>query len=313
VRVGGRWRAFGLLGSVVMAGCSSPAVSAPHTASTTGPALISNDPARALITPTGVVTEVLGGSPGAWQVRTPCGATATVAAGKPITEATVVLDPGHGGRETGAIGSGELLEEHLNLAVAEAAKRALEAQGVTVLLTRTADYPVTISVRAALATAVKPKVFVSVHHNGGPSDPSSKPGTETYYQHASADARRIAGLLYEETLAFFSQYRGVRWRATALPGAKPQRNFNGEDYFGVLRRTVGVPTVLSEGLFLSASSGEAQLLAREDVQRGEGEAIARGIIRFLRTADPGSGFVESKPRGNDGNNAYPPCVDPALE
>jgi N-acetylmuramoyl-L-alanine amidase len=232
------WRGVAILGVAGIAACSAPAESAAPVTNTgpAAPALISTAPVLALITPTGVVTEVLGGEPGAWQVRTPCGNTATVAAGERITEATVVLDPGHGGPvETGAVGAGQLLESALNLSVAEAAERALEAQGISVVLTRTADYPVRIAVRAALVNALKPRAAVSVHHNGGPSEASSRPGTEAYHQHASLESRRLAGLIYEETVAYFSRHRGVRWRATATPGAKPQLNYRGEDYFGILR------------------------------------------------------------------------------
>lgn len=299
-----------------LAACSAPADSAAPVKGTApaAAALISTDPVLALITPTGVVTEVIGGEPGAWRVRTPCGNTATVARGQRITEATVVLDPGHGGPvETGAIGANGLLESSLNLAVAESARRSLEAQGISVALTRTAEYPVTIAVRARLLNALKPKAAVSVHHNGGPTEASAKPGSEAYHQHASAESRRLAGLIYEEMLAYFSRHRGVRWRATATPGAKPQLNYDGEDYFGILRRTTGVPTVLSEGLFLSASSSEARLLARPDVQRGEGEAIARALTRYLRTGAPGSGFTDSEPRGPEGGPRKPPCVDPLLQ
>jgi N-acetylmuramoyl-L-alanine amidase len=313
VVLGGLWRGLLVLGVAVTAACSAPAESA-GPVKPTEPSLISTDPVLALITPTGVVTEVLGGGPEAWQVRTPCGATATVNGGNPITEATVVLDPGHGGVvETGAIGAGGLQEKDLNLAVAQSAKRALEGEGFTVLLTRTADYAMTISARASLAMAMKPKAFVSVHHNGGPNELSHRPGTEIYYQHASPEARRLAGLMYEETVQYFSGHDGIRWRATATPGAKPQLNYQGEDYFGILRRSPGVPTVLSEGLFLSASAAEARLLARADVQRGEGEAIARGIARFLRTDAPGSGFIDSRARGPEGGPRNLPCADPRLE
>lgn len=303
-----------MIGVAVLGACSAPAESAAPAPEPDKPALISTDPVLALVTPTGVVTEVLGGGPDTWQVRTPCGATATVKGGEPVTQATVVLDPGHGGVvETGAIGAGGFQEKDLNLAVAQAAKRALEAEGVSVLLTRTADYAMTISARASLATAMKPKAFVSVHHNGGPNELSQRPGTETYYQHASPESRRLAGLVYEETVGYFSRHDGIRWRATATPGAKPQLNYQGGDYFGILRRTASVPTVLAEGLFLSASAAEARLLARPDVQRGEGEAIARGIVRFLRTADTGSGFIDSRPRGPEGDPRNIPCADPQLQ
>lgn len=309
-----RW-GLAVLGVAGIAACSAPVESAAPVkgAPTAAPALISTDPVLALVTPSGVVTEVIGGEPGAWQVRTPCGNTATVANGQRITEATVVLDPGHGGPvETGAMGAGGLLESALNLAVAESAKRALEAQAISVVLTRTAEYPVTIAVRASLLNALKPKAAVSLHHNGGPSEASTKPGSEAYHQNASVDSRRLAGLIYEETVAYFGRHRGVRWRATATPGAKPQLSYQGEDYFGILRRTAGVPTVLSEGLFLSSSAAEARLLARPDVQRGEGEAIARALTRFLRTDAPGSGFIDSRPRGPEDGPRNLPCVEPSL-
>jgi N-acetylmuramoyl-L-alanine amidase len=56
---------------------------------------------RVLVTATGLVTEILGGGPGGWRIRTPCNEGSTVANGEPMSEADVVIDPGHGGTETG--------------------------------------------------------------------------------------------------------------------------------------------------------------------------------------------------------------------
>lgn len=70
-------------------------------------------PVRAL-TLDGFVAPIVGGGPGAWSVRTPCGATATVTGGDPLSGAHVVLDPGHGGDETGAVGAAGVLEKDLN-------------------------------------------------------------------------------------------------------------------------------------------------------------------------------------------------------
>ena len=96
-------------------------------------------PPRILITPTGVIVPTSGRSAGTWRVTTPCGRAARVRSGTPIGGTTVVLDPGHGGVETGAVGDNGLRESDLNLAVARLAKAALEARGATVMLTRTAD------------------------------------------------------------------------------------------------------------------------------------------------------------------------------
>jgi len=285
----------------------------PLAATTTTAAPVAGE-VRALVTPTGIVVPVYGASQGAWQVGTPCGGRSAVRGGTPIHSATVVLDPGHGGAESGAIGPNGLTEKALNLAVAKGVKTELERSGVTVVLTRTADYAVPLDARVALVTRVKPAVFVSVHHNGGPDGPSTKPGTETYYQYTSPKSKRLAGLVYEEVFRVFGARTGIEWHANVDAGAKWRLNSAGGDYYGVLRATRGVPAVISEGLFLSSSPSEAALLARPDVQSAEGAAIARGIVRYLRGKDPGSGFVTPVPRTTPaGGGGSAGCVDPPLE
>jgi N-acetylmuramoyl-L-alanine amidase len=194
------------------------------------------------------------------------------------------------------------------------AKASLEAQGATVVLTRTADYRVTLQARAALAKALKPPVFISVHHNGGHDGRLDKPGTETYYQHDSAVSKRLAGILYEEVFDAFDDFDGVAWHGNVDAGAKYRLNDEGGDYYGILRRTAGVTAVLSEALFLSADPSEAELLARPEVQQGEADAIARAVRRFMLGDDPGSGYVTPIPRttpaGPGGGGVD--CVDPPL-
>jgi N-acetylmuramoyl-L-alanine amidase len=245
----------------------------------------------------GVVVPVISHAGDGWTVRTPCNATATLAlargrhAGSPV----IVLDPGHGGAEPGAVSPSGLAEAGINLAVSRHTKAALEAQGVTTLLTRTGDYEVHLATRSEIARNVDPKAFVSIHHNAEPDEPRETPGAETYYQMASADSKRLAGLIYEEVVRAFSQYK-VAWVADRDAGAKyrPSRT-PGNDYYAMLRQPGKVVSVLVEGAFIS-NPAEAELLARPDVQQVEGEAIARGIIRYLTTKDPGSGFVEPYPR-----------------
>jgi len=306
---------------------AAPATTTPPTGAptTTAPPVTlppagTDGPVTALVTAAGVVVPVLGPATpgtGAWPVRTPCGGRATVAGGTPLRGATVVLDPGHGGDEPGAIGANGLAEKDLNLAVATEAARLLEARGATVVLTRTADYRVTIATRAELARRLAPRAMVSVHHNAEPDGPSPRPGTEAFFQVRSPASRRLAGLVHEELAAAFSTattpFAGVAWQADTDAGAKYRRNRRGEDFYGILRATAGVPAVLAEALFLS-NPAEAELLARPDVQRTEAAALDRAVTRFLTTADPGSGFVEpyprSSPAGPGGGRAG--CVDPPL-
>jgi N-acetylmuramoyl-L-alanine amidase len=278
------------------------------------PAAATTSSVLALTTPTGVVVPVFGGGPGHWIVDSPCGVRTSVAGGAPINGATVVLDPGHGGIETGASGSNGLVEKDLNLTVANIVKSDLEREGATVVMTRTSDYRVTLHVRAEIAEHLRPPVFVSIHHNGGADGPSDKPGTETYYQHDHANSKRLAGLLYEEVFRAFAAHKGIEWHANVDAGAKYRLNDQGGDYYGILRETPDVASAISEGLFLSASASEAELLARPDVQAAEAEAITRAIRRFMLGNDPGSGFVTPIPRttpaGPGGGSAG--CQDPPL-
>jgi hypothetical protein len=78
--------------------------------------------------------------------------------------------------------------------------------------------------------------------------------------------------------------------------------------------TAGVPSALAELAFVT-NPPEADLLARPDVQAAEGRAVARGIVRYLTTKDPGSGFVTPYPReepaGPGGGSTG--CTDPPLQ
>jgi N-acetylmuramoyl-L-alanine amidase len=270
----------------------------------------------AAATPTGVVVPVVGGSEGAWLVGTPCGQTATVGTLRALT-GTVVLDPGHGGKETGAIGPLGTWESNLNQAVAAHARKALEAAGISVVLTRTGDYRIGITPRAAIISAVKPKAVVSIHHNASSSELRPTPGTEIFHQavgSSAAQSRRLAGVLYEEVTAALAKLEVTEWAATPRAGVKPRRNATGDDFYGMLRRTQGTPTALVEVGFISHKPEES-VYTKPAVQQAVGDAIARGVVRFLTTNDPGRGFVvpprladDTRPGGGTEN-----CIDPTLE
>lgn len=276
------------------------------------PALPNDGVPRAVTTPNGLVLAVLSALDGGQFVaRSPCGNEVTVF-GAPLSGATVVLDPGHGGDEPGAVGPAGTREKDVNLAIAFEAKRQLEAQGATVVLTRTADYRITLASRAAIAQALQPTVFLSIHHNAEPDQHRPTPGAETYYQIASADSKRVAGLVYEELLAAFSAY-DIDWVADLDAGAKYRLRDDGGDYYGILNRTAGVPAVLSEAAFISNGPEEA-LLTDPAFQAVEAAAFTRAVIRYVTTADPGSGFVVPYPRtapaGSGGGASG--CIDPPL-
>jgi hypothetical protein len=123
----------------------------------------------------------------------------------------------------------------------------------------------------------------------------------------------MAGLIWEELVTAFSAY-DIAWVADTDHGAKYRPANDGGDYYGILRRTAGVPAVLSEAAFITNPPEEA-LLADPAFQDVEAEAITKAVVRFLTTQEAGGGFVEPYPRttpagpggGADG------CIDPPLQ
>ena len=109
-----------------------------------------------------------------------------------------------------------------------------------------------------------------------------------------------------------SQYQ-ADWVADTDAGAKYRLGDSGNDYYGVLRMsaTNGIVGSLAELAFISNPSEEF-LLKRDDVRRAEAAAVTRGIVRYLRTNDPGSGFTVPYPRTEPagGGGGTQGCVDP---
>ena len=105
---------------------------------------------------------------------------------------TMVLDPGHGGDDTGVRGPKGTLEKQITLDVARRLKTLIETRlGVRIIMTRDDDRGISLDERAAVANNSKADLFLSLHVNGAPS-PSLK-GTEVYYlrlDRAGEEARR---------------------------------------------------------------------------------------------------------------------------
>ncbi|HCV35847.1 MAG TPA: hypothetical protein DF783_02900 [Acidimicrobiaceae bacterium] len=257
----------------------------------------------------GIAFPILEEHPVAPLVTTPCANQIRLMAGTRLSTVDVVIDPGHGGPETGSVASNRLIERDLNLDVALLVEKELLDLDYSVVLTRRTDLHMPIRQRAAIASALAPRVFISVHHNGGAVRASDEPGTETFYQINNPDSRRLAGILYEELHETFSTY-DVPWVNTAHQGASSRLNASGEDAYGVLRLAPEVISVITEALYMSHPP-EADLIADPEVQAAEASALAKGIDRYLTTDDPGSGyrkaFVDAAMTGT-GTGAG--CVDP---
>ncbi len=112
---------------------------------------------------------------------------------------TVVIDPGHGGPDTGAVhkqvGDVTLTEKHFTLLLARDLSRELVIRGHKVALTRTDDREVLLSDRTALANKLRADVFISIHMNSS-NDTVRSGGVETFIlNHATDDtSKRLADL-----------------------------------------------------------------------------------------------------------------------
>ncbi len=282
---------------------------------TTAPPIKASEALRAgatgaLVSPTGVVVPVTGGTQGDWTVTTPCGAPTRLTAGEFIPNARVVIDPGHGGSESGAAGPG-ILEKNLNLDVSERLQAELESLGISSVITRTADYRVPIRTRADIATALAPDVFISVHHNGGARRPSSRPGTEVFYAIGSTESERLARIMYEDMVDALDDFN-VSWVSTVNEGASVRLREDGMDLYGIHRFSPGVNSIITEFVYLSNPS-EASLMKQSGMAQFEAEVIVDALLRWWWTDDQGSSrgrqFTDSSSTGTGG---FDGCDDPPL-
>ena len=285
------------------------------TSTTAAPTVAASAPASdggVIVTSTGVVLPVIGpASAGGFRALTPCGNEVTLDSGDRVTTVDFVIDPGHGGSESGAVGQSGATEKGLNLRIAEITQWYLEEAGYSVLLTRTTDIRLPLRSRAEIANALQPQAFVSIHHNGGATRPQSTPGTEIFVDGGNPEASRLGGILFEELVDAFDDYE-ADWVGTWRNGVGTRFNSSGEDLYGIHRFTPGVPSVITEPGYLSNPSEEA-LFVDNDVQWAHGKAIADGLIRWATTGDAGSGYLDDfVDDSSSGTGGFDGCQDPAL-
>lgn len=177
---------------------------------------------------------------------------------------TIVVDPGHGGADPGAIGYSGLKEKEVNLATALELARLLEAAGAEVILTRTGDQTVGNLRRVSLANDSDADLFISIHANSYSKNESN--GTETFYYSNSnnnSDSRFLAGLLQKELVDVLRlRDRGVKTSS-----------------FYVIKN-VEVPAALVELAFLS-NPDEEKMLWDEKVLHSSAEALYRGLEAYF--------------------------------
>lgn len=131
--------------------------------------------------------------------------------GRKLFGRTIVVDPGHGGRDPGAgeAGFSPIPEKVINLAIAQDVEVMLKAQGANVVMTRRKDVFVELLDRAALATRHKADLLVSIHADSN-HDPSISGPSIYVARGASAQSRRVATSIHSAFRNEEIPSRGIR-------------------------------------------------------------------------------------------------------
>lgn len=174
----------------------------------------------------------------------------------------VVLDPGHGGEDPGAV-VGEQQEKDINLAVALQIREQLEdREGIAVVMTRDEDASLTLLERAELANGNQADLFVSVHANS--LEDASYDGIMTFCHPDKSSGQAPA--------------KAIQAAVAAATGAA-DRGVRREDY-AVLRETA-MPAVLVETGFMTCPQ-ELDKLTDPEYQALLAQGIARGILDYFK-------------------------------
>lgn len=174
----------------------------------------------------------------------------------------VVLDPGHGGDHNGAEYGG-VKEKDLNLAIASKTASLLEAEGVTVRMTRSIDQDVDLYARSGLANTLGADLFVSVHCNASVEHDDAL-GIYTCAYSQGTESWQLAQILRETMLDA---------TGAADFGMEERPNL-------AVLRTAQVPAALVECGFMSTPS-ELALLTQPEYQDKLARGIADGILACL--------------------------------
>jgi N-acetylmuramoyl-L-alanine amidase len=174
----------------------------------------------------------------------------------------VMLDPGHGGADPGAVGIEGLEEKGVVLSVAHQVRAILRQRGITVEMSRDQDQTVDLQSRVDLAETARASLFVSIHANAVNMQRPEVNGVETYY--FSDHSLPLANLLHRRVLGSLRMNdRGVR-----------------QARFFVLRRT-SMPSALIEIGFVTGAT-DAPQLRNLQWQAQMAQAIAQGILEYLQ-------------------------------
>lgn len=215
----------------------------------------------------------------------------------------VVIDPGHGGKDTGATGQKGLKEKDVALRISLELKRVLEAAGLAARLTRTKDEFVALEERTAFANRLNADVFLSIHANA--HDDSRVHGVESYYLDSTNDkyALRLAAVenkVREERVSeiqialaqvssklYTSDSKRIATNVTDALSDVAKRKTGRTRNLGVKPSLFYVllgarmPAVLVEASFVT-NAKDAKMLGSKNGTKAIGKAIGEAVLDYLK-------------------------------
>lgn len=219
----------------------------------------------------------------------------------------IVIDPGHGGSDTGALGPGGLMEKGIALSVAKKLASTLkEGLDAKIHLTRSDDSTLTLEDRNAIAVSKKADLFISVHANASTDKKMS--GIETYFLNNASDraadklakrenraARKKLSAVEHILSTMLQNYDAAESELLASDVQKSLMGRMGKKYTGVRNRRVRsalfyvlvgakCPAILVETSFIS-NPREAARLRDHRYQADLAKSIAEGVQKYIRSAD----------------------------
>jgi N-acetylmuramoyl-L-alanine amidase len=233
----------------------------------------------------------------------------------PLLIKTIAIDPGHGGKDPGAIGKSGLKEKDINLDVAQRLTKTLEENGVNVVLTRDSDKFISLWKRSQIANASKASFLISVHTNSARAKMAK--GLEVYYlsdatddaaraleaaENASLDLEKSSfdetgpstdleatlwDMLYSENRVESKELASSICESIEPKICMVNRGVKAARFY-VLKGTK-MPAVLIEVGFISNTEEEARL-ASNYYRQELAESIANGVLSYLQEYEQTAGF-----------------------
>ena len=189
---------------------------------------------------------------------------------------TVMIDPGHGGSDTGTTGKplGGIREKDYTLNTSLATTEYLRSKGFNVIMTRDTDKTLSLGNRTALSNSLKPDLFTSIHYNGSTNKQGH--GVEVFYKLKDKDGgttKTVATNILNRILEKFNlKNRGAKTRTLSTDPTK--------DYLYVLRNN-DMPAVLVECAFLD-NENDMSLINSSAKVKEMGTQIGKGIEDSLK-------------------------------